>query len=254
MSYNFLKYLLSNYTLNQRNLRVGAANSSIQGSLESEERKKSENQINLDRQKRALQDFFRDTGGKITDLRVLRSAMFLSDEIDRAVRGQDNPNQYIGWRQYNRFYAEGTEDLFTNIPTGRSPLVLQAPKIPKGMSVQEIPDDTPLTIEYQANRRSNLKQIGRTLDQIEKTERERLENRKIENESIISEGSLTISKEIIVPNNVNTYRPQISSDLKVGLYQPFEPKDKSEIKERILKFEGEITEKRPDLDYKFENA
>lgn len=142
------------------------------------------------RQQRALQDFFRDTGGKVTDLRVVRSAMFLSDEIDRAVRGLDQENQYVGWRPYNRFYAQGTEELFTNIPTGRSPLVMAAPKPTtesssggsgggggggKSSELKRVSDISPvLPIQYQAVRQSHLKQVGRVVSEIENSERRRL--------------------------------------------------------------------------------
>jgi hypothetical protein len=64
--------------------------------------------------------------------------MFFSDEIDRAIRGLDLEDQTIGWRQYNRFYAEGTEDLFTNIPQGKSPLVLASPKTPTDTKITSI--------------------------------------------------------------------------------------------------------------------
>ena len=40
--------------------------------------------------------------------------------------------QYVGYRPYNRFYAAGTEELFTNVPTGRSPLVMATPKSDTG--------------------------------------------------------------------------------------------------------------------------
>eukprot|EP01080_Neovahlkampfia_damariscottae_P008542 gene8542-366_t len=199
-----------------------------------------------------LRDFFRDTGGKITDMRVLRSAMFLSDEIDRAVRGIDLPDQNIGYRQYNRFYAEGTEELFTNIPTGRSPLVLAAPKIPEGTKFTEVSKDKPLPIEYQSMRRSHLKQVGRSLDLIEKSQLKNLQsngNQVDEKPKIIE-----IKKDkVIIPKNVGTYKPKVSNDLKVGLYQPFDPKDKSTIKQRLLKFEGEISDRRPDYDYKLDD-
>lgn len=125
------------------------------------------------RNRRALADFFRDTGGRVTDLRVLRSAMFLSDEIDRAVRGIDLPDQHVGWRPYNRFYADGTQDLFTNVPTGRSPLVLAAPKTRVDLSTVDNRTAT-YPVEYQATRRSKIQQVGRALDEIEQSELTRL--------------------------------------------------------------------------------
>jgi hypothetical protein len=177
--------------------------------------------------------------------------MFLSDEIDRAVRGSDIPDQNVGFRQYNRFYAEGTEDLFTNIPTGRSPLVLAAPTIPEGTNFTEVPKNKPLPIEYQSMRRSHLKQVGRSLEQIEKTELKKLkkqENKEMEIKINVDEDYL------IIPKNVDDYQPKLSNDLKVGLYQPFDPRDKATIKQRLLKFEGEISDRRPDYDYKFDDV
>lgn len=235
-----------------KNVKIGRADVTLERSLQIEDKEKNEKKVVLDRQKRALSDFFRDTGGKITDIRVLRSAMYLSDEIDRAVRGSDLEDQYIGWRQYNRFYAEGTEDLFTNVPTGRSPLVLATPKVPKDTKIETLDKDRPLPIEYQAIRRSHLKQVGRTLEQIEKKEIERLENKKLEIEEDKNE-KFFVPLERIVPKNITDYQPELSNDLKVSLYQPFEQKSKKSIKERILKFEGEITDRRPDYDYKYEN-
>lgn len=244
-----LRTILSVHILN-KNVKIGRADVTLERSLQIEDKEKNEKKVVLERQNRALQDFFRDTGGKITDIRVLRSAMYLSDEIDRAVRGTDLEDQYIGWRQYNRFYAEGTEDLFTNVPTGKSPLVLASPKVPKDTKIEVLSNDKPLPIEYQAIRRSHLKQVGRTLDQIEKKELERLENKEVKQEE---KKEFFVPLERIVPKNLRDYKPEISNDLKVSLYQPFEQKSKKSIKERILRFEGEITDQRPDYDYKYEN-
>lgn len=202
--------------------------------------------------------------------------MYLSDEIDRAIRGVDIENQYVGWRQYNRFFAEGTEDLFTNIPTGRSPLVLAAPKVPPGMRVTQVDPKLPLPIEYQAVRRSHQKQVGRAIDEIEHSELVRLSKEgKVElskeqrdylqSHAPLSKEEYGLGKElpkdrqfpeqknvdIIIPKN-DEYTPKISTDLRVGLYQPFEPMDKTTMKERLLKFEGDISERRPEEDYKFE--
>lgn len=207
-----------------------------------------------ERQKRALQDFFRDTDGKVNDLRILRSAMYLSDEIDRAVRGIDVRGQYVGWRPYNRFYAEGTEQLFTNVPTGRSPLVMAAPRTGAGGELQELDRDTALPVEYQAVRRSHLQQVGRVLDQIEQSQIDRLTTggdnitRKPEQDVL----EKRYPKEIRPIND--RYEPKISSDLRVGAYQRYEPiGEQASVKKRLFKFEGEISERRPDLDYKFDN-
>jgi len=194
------------------------------------------------RQQRALEDFFRDTGGKVTDLRVVRSAMFLSDEIDRAVRGLDQENQYVGWRPYNRFYAQGTEELFTNIPTGRSPLVMAAPKATedtKGgrggvvhMSEMKKMDDIApvLPIQYQAVRQSHLKQVGRAVNEIENYERQRLHSpssRKTgASHQTNSRQFETLQRKGIVKvlNDEQTLQQQrkSSSDLRAGVYQAYE--------------------------------
>ena len=173
--------------LQQQLVRINAPALTAQQSFENdtpELRQRQQRFTVRQRQQRALQDFFRDTGGKVTDLRVVRSAMFLSDEIDRAVRGLDQENQYVGWRPYNRFYAQGTEELFTNIPTGRSPLVMAAPKPTtesssggggKSSELKRVSDISPvLPIQYQAVRQSHLKQVGRVVSEIENSERRRL--------------------------------------------------------------------------------
>ncbi|KAF0852447.1 Type II secretion system (T2SS)-associated protein Gcp10 [Andalucia godoyi] len=77
------------------------------------------------KQTEAIAEFFGDR--KLVDLRVLRSAMALSKEVQQAVHAE-TPS--MGWRRYNRFFAAGTEELFTNVPSGRSPLVLKAPPEP----------------------------------------------------------------------------------------------------------------------------
>lgn len=224
------------------------------------------------RQRRALEDFFRDTGGKVTDLRVLRSAMFLSDEIDRAVRGIDVENQYVGWRPYNRFFAEGTEDLFTNVPTGRSPLVMAAPKTTdeeSGNGTSEMKNMNEITnvypVQYQAMRQSHLKQVGRAVNEVETYERQRLTKRlpdqQSEQKKKIDSFETTEHPGLIKPLNEDLSLKQqrlSSTDLKAGVYQayeeePGEAEDKrSNIKKKLLRFEGEISEKRPDLDYKFD--
>lgn len=217
---------------------VGRADYTLESSL-GRDYAKEKRELTEARQKRALHDFFRDTGGKITDIRVLRSAMYLSDEIDRAVRGVDVENQFIGWRQYNRFYAEGTEDLFVNIPTGRSPLVLAAPKIPEGTIFAPIEDTAPSIIEYQSNRRSLLKQMGRTLGEIEQTQLDSLQ----EKPSSEQEHDFSFNKTEYSPK-VNFVVPDRKSS--VSLTQPFNVQNPKEIKSNILKFEGEITDRRPD--------
>jgi hypothetical protein len=182
--------------------------------------------------------------------------MFLSDEIDRAVRGIDVEGQYVGWRPYNRFYAEGTEDLFTNVPTGRSPLVMAAPRTGAGGELQELDPNAPSPIEYQAVRRSHLQQVGRTIDEIEQYEVSRITGidttRKIKKTSE-QELEQRYGNADIRPIN-DKFEPKPSNDLRVGAYQRYEPLgDETSIKQRLFKFEGEMSERRPDLDYKFDS-
>ncbi|KAF0972846.1 hypothetical protein FDP41_009095 [Naegleria fowleri] len=243
-----------------------------------------------EKQKRALEDFFRDTGGKVTDLRVLRSAMYLSDEIDKAVRGIDgdedeNDNNgggafkhrsssYVGWRPYNRFYAEGTEELFTNVPTGRSPLVMAAPSADKSTMLKSLDADkrNPLPIEYQAMRRSHLKLVGRQLKEFEQEQLRSLQQSEmaipssstlISQKPNVTESTKSIqsrydqqrpSANLLKPRNDQYEPPAVSDDLRVGAYQRYQSLDNSPsaIKKQLLKFEGDISERRPDLDYKFE--
>ena len=215
----------------------------------------------------------------MTDLRVLRSAMFLSDEIDKAVRGIDeddeeswkNRSSYVSWRPYNRFYAEGTEELFTNIPTGRSPLVMAAPTPDKNTMLKTLDSDknTPLPIEYQAMRRSHLKLVGRQLKEFEQDQLSQLENTEMAYPTIDKKEGLestttiqnryqriTPSKKdigLLKPRNDQYEPPAVSDDLRVGAYQRYQPlSGSSSIKKQLLKFEGDISERRPDLDYKFE--
>lgn len=227
------------------------------------------------KQQRALQDFFRDTGGKITDLRVLRSAMFLSDEIDRAVRGTDEPNQFVGWRKYNRFFAQGTEDMFTNIPTGKSPLVMASPKSKINM-LQADATQKSLPLQYQAQRKSHLKQVGKLLDQVEQAEmvrlandnntmqltqaqREYIERKRAERENASSTTTTTTTlpasqnaeTKLLIPKN-DKFGTMPALNLKQAVFQPYDPQDGKPLKQRLYRFEGELNERRPDLDYKFE--
>ena len=258
-----------------KNYYIGKPALTAKESLDAKDEETSRRITAKEKQKRALQDFFRDTGGKVTDLRVLRSAMFLSDEIDRAVRGTDDANQYVSWRPYNRFYAEGTEDLFTNVPTGRSPLVMAAPTSShKDTALVEVgKGNKPLPIEYQAMRRSHLKLVGRQLKEYEQDQVRRLKNASelaiptTQQQQSSSESTQSIqsryetsqqnqaksSQKLIRPRNDNYEPPVVSSDLRVGAYQQYNPLEKqSTTKQKLLRFEGEITERRPDLDYKFE--
>jgi hypothetical protein len=220
-------------------VRIGRADVSLESSLMHQDEEKKARIATMERQKRAMQDFFRDTGGKISDIRVLKSAMYLSDEIDRAVKGLDQENQHVGWRQYNRFYSEGTEDLFTNVPSGRSPLVLAAPKTPKGTNFMPIQDNVPLPIEYQSNRRSHLKQIGRTLDETVK-----LETNRLTGSAPVEEMDQLNLKSYYVPT---VQIQEVGSSGGVAMTLPFQQQSVKSQKEAILKFEGEITDRRPDL-------
>lgn len=215
--------------------------------------------------------------------------MYLSDEIDRAVRGVDIPGQYVGWRPYNRFYAEGTEDLFTNVPTGRSPLVLAAPKAKLNLPEVDTKVKT-LPIEYQAVRRSHLKQVGRVLDEIEQNELLRLEEeaQRLQKENVEDmrnkltwkqresidqlkalrrEQDTTVAQDknpfaqiqngaIIVPTVLNAGVSKTTS-LEANIYQPVSEDatgaGKLSTKEKLFKFEGEIADKKIFEDYKFED-
>jgi hypothetical protein len=180
--------------------------------------------------------------------------MFLSDEIDRAVRGIDVEGQYVGWRPYNRFYAEGTEDLFTNVPTGRSPLVMAAPRTGTGGELQELNKNAPSPIEYQAVRRSHLQQVGRSMDEIEQSELNRISGgiaRTNLNRTTEQDLEQRYQNADIRPVN-DDFEPKRSTDLRVGAYQRYDPIGQGSTKQRLFKFEGEMSERRPDLDYKFE--
>ncbi|KAG2385655.1 hypothetical protein C9374_003470 [Naegleria lovaniensis] len=296
LSYRFLSHLLSEPV---KNVFIGAPALTFKESLTAQtlEQEKAKKRISAkEKQKRALEDFFRDTGGKVTDLRVLRSAMYLSDEIDKAVRGIDDDDDesgngssiskkrtsYVGWRPYNRFYAEGTEELFTNVPTGRSPLVMAAPTADKSTMLKSLDSDqrTPLPIEYQAMRRSHLKLVGRQLKEFEQEQLKSLQQSEMALPSspsldVSSKKNLTLSSEstesiqsryqrqerkhtavsdLLKPRNDQYEPPAVSDDLRVGAYQRYQPLDSSSgsIKKQLLKFEGDISERRPDLDYKFE--
>jgi hypothetical protein len=97
----------------------------------------------------------------------------------------------------------------------------------------------PLPIEYQETRRSGMKQIGRVLEKIEKKELMRLEGKDfVEEESKPILDAFPEKKTYYKPKF--EYEPKTSDDLKVGLYQPFEPLDKSTLKKNILKFEDSL--------------
>eukprot|EP00761_Pharyngomonas_kirbyi_P002059 gb/GECH01002063.1/.p1 GENE.gb/GECH01002063.1/~~gb/GECH01002063.1/.p1 ORF type:complete len:301 (+),score=73.31 gb/GECH01002063.1/:1-903(+) len=266
-------------------VRVGKISHSAKESFDSIANEPSKEKIDrspLAKQARAMRDYFQSTGGYIKDLRIVRSAMFLSDEINRAMRGTDIPNQQYGWRQYNRFYAEGTEDLFTNVPTGRSPLLMKAPSDSTDLERSPVDKDAPRVIEYKAIRDSNIKQVGRAMDEIEQDQLVRLSEhvpetelgmlskrqrdylmrqRQQEAEDRIASGRRGLDQygdrsTTIQPRNDVEYEPRTSSDLRVGAYQPYEEKGQGKpdsVKRELLKFEGEISERRPDLDYKFED-
>ncbi|EFC47326.1 predicted protein [Naegleria gruberi] len=195
--------------------------------------------------------------------------MFLSDEIDKAVRGIDDEDEdskhtrsFVSWRPYNRFYAEGTEELFTNIPTGRSPLVMAAPSADRQTMLKDLDSERkPLPIEYQAMRRSHLKLVGRQLKEFEQDQLKKMSNNQtVENErqettQSIQQRYLKSSNKapLIVPKNDYNEPSYVSQDLRIGAYQRYQPLDKkTSVKKQLLKFEGDISERRPDLDYKFE--
>ncbi|KAL9647307.1 hypothetical protein ABK040_011674 [Willaertia magna] len=260
LTYKFLKHLFS---YKAQNVTIGKLALTVRESIENKDEEAERRITAKEKQRRALQDFFRDTGGKVTDLRVLRSAMYLSDEIDRAVRGLDDENNYIGYRPYNRFFAEGTEELFTNVPIGKSPLVMAAPKADKSVRFEDLDKSKPLPIEYQAMRRSHLKLVGRQLKEYEQEQIQRLQNKSTTSKETIypnkqQENRWTNryqqQKGLIQPKNDNYEPPLLSKDLRVGAYQSYKPYEKQvSTKQRLLKFEGEISERRPDLDYKFQD-
>ncbi|KAF0852446.1 Type II secretion system (T2SS)-associated protein Gcp10 [Andalucia godoyi] len=101
------------------------------------------------KQTEAIAEFFGDR--KLVDLRVLRSAMALSKEVQQAVHAE-TPS--MGWRRYNRFFAAGTEELFTNVPSGRSPLVLKAPPEPSSSFPTMFPSIE--SIDYKMDRNARL--------------------------------------------------------------------------------------------------
>ncbi|KAL0477218.1 ureE [Acrasis kona] len=254
-----LQYIIRVYT--SRRIKVGRPALTARESFESDQDTKQKAKFDaIDRQNRAMQDFFRDTGGKVNDLRVLRSAMYISDEIDRAVRGVDVEGQYVGWRPYNRFYAQGTEEMFTNIPTGRSPLVMAAPRMGVGGELQERDLSEPQPVEYQALRKSHLQQVGRAIDEIKQSQTNRLlsgyddiTNSQPEQNTIQPTPLRSYKQDNVRPLN-DHYQPKLSTDLRVGAYQRYEPigDQAPSLKQKLFKFEGEISERRPDLDYKFE--
>nr|QRZ58760.1 Gsp-co-occurring protein 10 [Malawimonas jakobiformis] len=260
-----------------------------------------------ERQQQAIKDYFRDTGGKITDLRVLRSAMYLSDEIDRAVRGLDEANQHVGWRQYNRFFAEGIEDVFTNVPSGRSQLVLAAPT-GKVTDFQQAPEGV-RPVQYKASRDALLQQIARTVDLVEQRELLRLADKEADKLSLAQRAfveqhrrlqaraggsmdaaaraaagtaatsaaaTVTVDRASIVAREIPLppaarrgggalmirpravpYQPKVSRSLRSSVFQPYVPASELDgggdsIRRRLIRFEGDIAERRPDLDAKNE--
>lgn len=125
--YRFLKLFLGTRRLE---LRVGrlVTLDRLQSSLVLETPEELRLRAARDKQQRALVDFFGSTDRSVAaDLRVLRSAAFLSSEIDSILHHEDED---VGWRRYNRFFAAGTEEFFTNVPAGRSPLVVRASSLP----------------------------------------------------------------------------------------------------------------------------
>jgi len=248
-SYQLLRTLFTRQFLN-RNLLLGKTANTIEDSLRTDAI--DSKTLTLQRQRKAMQDYFRDTGGNVQDLRVLRSAMYLSDEIDRAVRQMDIENQNVGWRRYNLFFAEGTEDLFTNVPSGKSPLVLAKPNTPIGTNIIDVNGEDekhPLPIEYQSARRAFLKQVGRNLDQVEERERNRLLQR---NEKEDYRPMMESFPESVKLRASEQYQPEPSTDLRVSFFQPYEAPDRKIVKEKLRKFEGEITDRKPFEDYRFE--